>query len=185
MRRIGKDISSSFRSSAPQAPLVRDSPDSRRFRPLADCSPRSNFFTRISSVTAGRLLCCGAAMAQMAGLPIRIGIKNGRCVLTPLRFVVYLIRTGIGRGGELPNYRSRDQEADRSSGSEPHRSYNMYRNSHGTDSPSGCGSNSFYITNWLRVCVSRRSKVASCCALDEGRPLGRALLHPCAAGPVG
>jgi hypothetical protein len=29
--------------------------------------------------------------------------------------------------------------------------------------------------NWLRVCVSRRSKVAPCCALDEGRPLGAAL----------
>ena len=29
--------------------------------------------------------------------------------------------------------------------------------------------------NSLRVCVSRRSKVASCCALDEGRPLGAAL----------
>jgi hypothetical protein len=29
--------------------------------------------------------------------------------------------------------------------------------------------------NWLRVCASRRSKVAPCCALDEGRPLGTAL----------
>jgi hypothetical protein len=28
---------------------------------------------------------------------------------------------------------------------------------------------------WLRVCVSRRSKVALCCALDEGRSLGAAL----------
>jgi IS6 family transposase len=29
--------------------------------------------------------------------------------------------------------------------------------------------------NWLRVRVSRRSKLASCCALDEGGPLGAAL----------
>src|SRR5208282_2153540 len=30
-------------------------------------------------------------------------------------------------------------------------------------------------TNWLRVCVSRRSEGAPCCALDEGRSLGAVL----------